>query len=113
MALSDTANLSAILVAAGSGTRIGASAGKVSKQFVELQGHPMYQWPLRALSQSRAVQRIIITTVAGMVSAVEAGARAACPGATIDVIAGGATRQESVWAGLTFLADNKPHPEFL
>ena len=113
MALSDSPNLSAIPVAAGSGSRIGASAGKVPKQFVELSGHPMYQWPLRVLSQSGAVQRIIITTVAGMVSAVEAGARAACPGATIDVIAGGASRQESVWLGLAYLADKQPHPEFV
>jgi len=113
MALSEGPTLSAILVAAGSGSRVGATAGQVPKQFVELAGHPMYQWPLRSLARSPVVQQIVITTVAGMVSAVEAGARAAFPGVAIDVIAGGATRQESVWLGLMHLAGKQPHPEFV
>ncbi len=73
----------------------------------------MYQWPLSVLAQCPAVKKIVITTVAGMVSQVEAGARAACPAAKIEVIAGGATRQDSVLLGLTHLAAEEPAPDFV
>lgn len=74
----------AVVVAAGSGTRFGGS-----KQFATLCGKPMVAWSVEA---ARAV-------CDGVVVVVPAGAAGAVDGADV-VVAGGATRSESVRAGL-------------
>ena len=48
----------AILAAAGSGERLGAS---VPKAFVELAGRPMVEWSLAALDAAESVGEIIVT----------------------------------------------------
>ena len=47
----------AILVAAGSGDRLGADRPKA---FVELAGHPMLEWSLAALRAAPSVRRVVV-----------------------------------------------------
>src|SRR5580658_5522303 len=79
----------AIIVAGGTGSRFGGA-----KQFADLGGRPVLAWSLEAARQ----------TCAGVVLVVPAGAPA---GWDADVVvAGGATRSESVRAGLAAVPDS-------
>src|SRR3954471_11193471 len=75
----------ALLVAAGSGSRLGAA---VPKAFVELAGRPMLEWSLDAL-RAAGLTRIVVALPEGV------EAPAGCIG-----VRGGATRSESVRAAL-------------
>ena len=75
----------ALLVAAGSGSRLGAT---VPKAFVEVAGRPMLEWSLDAL-RAAGVTEIVIALPAG------AAAPAGCVG-----VRGGQTRSASVRAAL-------------
>jgi 2-C-methyl-D-erythritol 4-phosphate cytidylyltransferase len=66
----------ALIVAAGSGERLGASRPKA---FVELAGRPLLQWSIDALRQVEAIESIVVALPAGFaapegVTAVEGGA---------------------------------------
>lgn len=104
--------LSAVLVAAGSGTRFAGAGQKRPKQFVELCGRPMYRWPLEALVVHDAVERVVLAALPDMVPVVEAELQEMVLAKRVRVIAGGATRQESVRLGLRSLAGEVPAPEF-
>jgi 2-C-methyl-D-erythritol 4-phosphate cytidylyltransferase len=105
--------LSAVLVAAGTGSRFADAGQKRPKQFVALCGYPLYRWPLKALVEHGAVEQIVLATLPDMIPVVEAEVQAAAPAQRVRVIAGGATRQESVWLGLRSLAEAIPAPEFV
>ncbi|TDE10429.1 2-C-methyl-D-erythritol 4-phosphate cytidylyltransferase [Jiangella asiatica] len=81
-----------ILVAAGRGERLG---GDRPKAFAELAGRPLVEYALRALARSRA-HDVVAVVPAGLEN------DPALDGAT-RVVAGGATRQESVLLGLRAL----------
>ncbi len=91
-------HVTAIVPAAGSGVRFG---GVVPKQYLPLAGRPLLAWTLRALAASGRVDCTIL--------AVAAGQEGRCReeilephGLTVDhVLAGGADRQASVYAGLS------------
>lgn len=89
--------IAAILVAAGSGSRFGSGT---PKQFLKLLGKPLIRH-----AAERLVQHVALLQPVG-----EAGpAAAALSGvAHLPVVAGGATRQESVRAGLEALAPHQP-----
>ncbi len=72
----------ALIVAAGSGQRLGAG---VPKAYVELAGRPMLAWSVEALAATPAVEEIVI--------ALPQGAQA--PAGTLGVV-GGSSRSESV-----------------
>jgi 2-C-methyl-D-erythritol 4-phosphate cytidylyltransferase len=74
------------LVAAGSGSRLGADRPKA---FVELAGRPMIEWSLAAL-RAAGINEIVVALPEG----------ASAPGGCIGV-RGGATRSESVRAALS------------
>jgi 2-C-methyl-D-erythritol 4-phosphate cytidylyltransferase len=87
----------AIIAAAGQGTRMG---GTLRKQFLELAGKPIVFHTLRPFEQCDAIQEIILVVpaenLAGLLSLVhEDGLRK-----VTKVVAGGATRAESVLHGL-------------
>ncbi|HWK25094.1 MAG TPA: 2-C-methyl-D-erythritol 4-phosphate cytidylyltransferase [Solirubrobacter sp.] len=73
------------MVAAGSGTRLGAS---VPKAFVEVAGRPLLEWSLDAL-RAAGIEEIVVALPEGV------RAPAGCTG-----VRGGATRSESVRAAL-------------
>jgi 2-C-methyl-D-erythritol 4-phosphate cytidylyltransferase len=85
----------AIVVAAGSGTRMGAG---MPKAFLPLAGRPMVFWALDALASAAEVDAIVLVTPPGL----EGDATAAL-GLAVDlhgIVAGGMTRSRSVLAGL-------------
>jgi len=91
----------AIVVAAGKGLRVG---GDIPKQFRMLRGKPLVRWSIDTLALAGA--DVIVTVVS---PDAEADARAALAGVDgVRFVHGGATRQESVRAGLEALADAAP-----
>jgi 2-C-methyl-D-erythritol 4-phosphate cytidylyltransferase len=85
----------AILVAAGSGCRMGAG---VPKALIPLGGVPLLVWSLRALASSRRVAAIVVVAPPQHLGETDAAVRSHGVGAS--VIPGGASRSESVAAGL-------------
>ena len=75
----------AILAAAGSGERLGASEPKA---FAELAGRPMVAWSLAALEAAGAVDRVLVTVPDGY------GDHPALAGA--EAVPGGPSRSQSV-----------------
>ena len=89
-----TADTALIVVAAGSGTRLGAGAPKA---FVDVAGTPILALALSSVADAAEPLDLVIVAPQSHLDA----ARAIAPGAT--VVAGGATRQQSVAAGLSVL----------
>jgi 2-C-methyl-D-erythritol 4-phosphate cytidylyltransferase/2-C-methyl-D-erythritol 2,4-cyclodiphosphate synthase len=89
--------IAAILVAAGSGSRFGAPA---PKQFLRLAGKPVMRWAAEALLAQ--VDMLQPVGESGPVDAALLGL------AHLPTVAGGATRQDSVHAGLAALAPHAP-----
>jgi 2-C-methyl-D-erythritol 4-phosphate cytidylyltransferase len=93
----------ALIVAAGSGERLGADRPKA---FLELAGRPMLSWSLEALAGVPAVERTVVAAPVGMTrSAVELAARG---GVSIDAVEGGSSRSESVRRALQAAAGGEP-----
>ena len=86
-----------IVVAAGGSTRMGG----LDKLAVEIGGRPLLAWTLDALVAAPEVARVVIVTTAERRPAIAAAAW--LPAAVIDVVTGGARRQESVEAGFAAL----------
>lgn len=85
-------------MAAGRGGRFG---GDAPKQFQLLEGRRLIEYALEALHESALVHAIVVVVPAGWEDRAREGAAAAGLAAKITaVIAGGATRQESVWLGM-------------
>jgi 2-C-methyl-D-erythritol 4-phosphate cytidylyltransferase/2-C-methyl-D-erythritol 2,4-cyclodiphosphate synthase len=83
----------AIVVAAGRSARMGGT----DKLSAELAGRPLLAWALDALSAAPEVARIVVVAAPERVADVAAAPW--LPGRVIDVVPGGARRQESVHAG--------------
>ncbi len=89
--------VAALLVAAGSGLRFGAPQ---PKQFALLGGKPVLRWAAEALAPHVALLQPVgdPDPLAAALDGIE----------TLPIVAGGATRQESVLAGLEALAPHAP-----
>ena len=81
----------AIIVAGGRGLRYG---GRVRKQFLLLKGRPVVWWALKAFQRSPSIAQIILVVPKDDLK------QCASFGPTVRVVAGGATRAESVRAGI-------------
>lgn len=91
----------AVVVAAGKGLRVG---GDRPKQFTMLRGKPVIRWSVEALADAGATTLIVV-----IAPGTEPEARAALAGiAGMRFVTGGATRQDSVRAGLEALAEAAP-----
>jgi 2-C-methyl-D-erythritol 4-phosphate cytidylyltransferase len=96
--------VTAILPAAGLGTRMGA---ELPKQFLELDGVPVLIFTLRRLAACPAITDFIVATRAEEVDALTTRtAREDLGGRSVSVIRGGDTRQDSVANALAELPDN-------
>ena len=101
----DRGAATALLVAAGSGERLGADRPKA---LLPVAGRPMYEWSLAAFAASGRLERVVIAAppghrdeVAAAVAGPERGSAAAAgDGVAVEVVEGGATRAESVRAAL-------------
>jgi 2-C-methyl-D-erythritol 4-phosphate cytidylyltransferase len=87
--------ITAVIVAAGSGERLGAGAPKA---LVELGGRPMLDWSLAALAAVPRIERLVV------VLPPHSDAAAALPDG-VRAVAGGPSRSHSVRAGLAACAD--------
>lgn len=88
----------ALIVAAGSGERLGADRPKA---LVELAGRPMLAWSLRALEAMTEIEQIVVALPFG------AGLPPGC-GERAIAVEGGATRSESVRCALEVSAQGGP-----
>jgi 2-C-methyl-D-erythritol 4-phosphate cytidylyltransferase len=95
--------VTAILPAAGMGTRMG---GETPKQFLELDGSPILLHTLRRLASCEAITEIILATRADEIQRMEERCRQEKFRQTVHVVKGGATRQESVAAALEHVGDD-------
>jgi len=85
--------VSAIVVAAGSGVRLGHSQPKA---FVELGGRPLLYYSLRSIREVAAIGEVIVAIPPGKEAAAQHAARQAGLGVALKLTAGGAERQDSV-----------------
>jgi 2-C-methyl-D-erythritol 4-phosphate cytidylyltransferase len=94
--------ITAILPAAGLGTRMGA---ETPKQFLELDGSPILVHSIRKIASCELVTEIIIATRAEEVARLDEKLRSEKFRQTVRVVKGGDTRQESVAAALKQVAE--------
>ncbi|HET8577935.1 MAG TPA: 2-C-methyl-D-erythritol 4-phosphate cytidylyltransferase [Methylomirabilota bacterium] len=87
----------AVVPAGGTGLRMGSDR---PKQYLVLAGAPVLVHTLRALGRSRALTGTVVAVPAERVTATRALLRRFRVPRVLDVVAGGAERQESVWRGL-------------
>jgi 2-C-methyl-D-erythritol 4-phosphate cytidylyltransferase len=87
----------AIIVAGGQGTRLG---GPRAKQFLELAGRPVIVHTLQRFEDCAAVDEIILVLPTSEIAAFEQEARRWPLSKPLRLVAGGASRAESVWRGL-------------
>lgn len=84
---------SAIIVAAGSGTRLGSGEPKA---FVKLHGHPMLHYSLATLAALPSIAEIIVAIPSGMERKTRDEAARAGLQVPVKITAGGVERQDSV-----------------
>ena len=89
----------AVVLAGGSGTRLGAEGNKV---YLPLAGRPLLAWSLAAFAAAPGVGRLVLVTRPADRSVAAGAVRAA--NARVEVVDGGATRHDSEWAALRLLA---------
>ena len=85
----------AIVVAAGRGERFGRP-----KQLVELAGTPMVGWSMLCFASLPEVAELIVVTEPEWIEKMQALAAELAPGRTVTAVRGGASRQQSVAAGV-------------
>lgn len=100
MTLRDSA---AIIVAAGAGTRFGSA---VPKQFLTLNGSPVFLWSVRAFRRTGLFSQIIVVVPASRLKRMEPQARRHA----FMLAPGGVERYDSVRAGLALL---DPHIKYV
>lgn len=92
----------AIVLAAGSGRRMGT---EVPKQFLELAGRPVLAWALDAFERASRVDRVVLVAPPDMVDDCRARFGPAFA-KVMAVVPGGATRQASVGCGLRAVGED-------
>jgi 2-C-methyl-D-erythritol 4-phosphate cytidylyltransferase len=94
----------AVVVAAGEGTRFGRS-----KAFVGLAGIPMVGHSLITFAKVPAIEGVVLVVAGSQLEEGRSLAQATVPAITVEVVAGGATRQASVRAGLAVVPAGVAH----
>jgi 2-C-methyl-D-erythritol 4-phosphate cytidylyltransferase len=95
--------ITAILPAAGMGTRMGA---ETPKQFLELDGVPIVILSLRRIAACPLVSEIILATRADEIARLETLVRGERISQPVRVVKGGDSRQDSVAQALELVADD-------
>ncbi len=96
----------AILVAAGQGERLAQATAGRPKQFSELAEIPIFIWSLTTIAIHGQIDQVIVTVPSGWQNEANELIAKYIPQAKrkISIIAGGKTRQESVWLALEELS---------
>lgn len=93
----------AILLAAGKGTRIG---GKIPKQFMNILDKPVLYYSLECFQNSPLIDEVILVTAVDMISYCRKHFSEKCGFTKVKhMIAGGAERYDSVYEGLKLCQD--------
>ena len=92
--------VSAIIVAAGRGTRMGT---KVDKLFLEVAGQPVVAHTWQRFEAAKCIDEVVLVVREGQQPVFEDLAKHLQPRKPFRVVVGGAERQDSVWNGLTAL----------
>ena len=87
----------ALIPAGGSGTRLGT---RTPKQFLRLGGVPMLTLTVRHFATHPRVGAVVVAAPPREIERARAALRALGRRVPVSVVAGGATRQESVWLAL-------------
>jgi 2-C-methyl-D-erythritol 4-phosphate cytidylyltransferase len=90
----------AIIVAAGSGQRF---RSEIPKQFLELKGKPVIEWTIERISSAPSIESIVLVLSPERIDEWEA--RRAEFSKIDAIVAGGASRAESVLNGLNAVSD--------
>lgn len=93
----------AIVVAAGSGTRMGAN---VKKQFMEINGSPVIIHTLRKFEACKTIDNIVVVTAQADIMFMGNIVKTYGLNKVTDIVAGGSTRAQSVKNGLTCASDS-------
>ena len=93
--------ISAIIVAAGKGTRMGP---QVDKLFLELNGCPIVAHTWQRFEEAGCIDEILMVVRDGMQAAFEALGQKYKFQKPFRLVAGGKERQDSVWNGLEALS---------
>ena len=99
------ADTSAIVLGAGAGARFGDARGK---QFVELAGMPIIAWSVLAFDSVPCVARLVVVAPPGRERDLHEALGSLTLRHEVTVVPGGATRQESVMAGLVATDERLP-----
>jgi 2-C-methyl-D-erythritol 4-phosphate cytidylyltransferase len=91
-----------IVLAAGSGTRVGDSRNKV---YLPLAGRPVVTWSLELFRKVPGVGRLVLVVRDDDRELAEEVLDRELPGVPVDLVTGGATRHESEYRALLHLAD--------
>lgn len=86
---------SAVIAAAGRGTRFGRP-----KQLVELAGKPLVAWSIETFAAMPEIVDLIVVTEPEFIELLETVIRPRAGALSVQIVRGGATRQESVRRGL-------------
>jgi 2-C-methyl-D-erythritol 4-phosphate cytidylyltransferase len=98
--------VTALIMAGGTGARFQAGA---PKQLATLHGRAMVAWSARVLAGSSRVEGLVVVTTADTEASVRESLTDDARNKLRGVIAGGATRQESVFNGLRGLPRDATH----
>jgi 2-C-methyl-D-erythritol 4-phosphate cytidylyltransferase len=90
-----------VLLAAGSGTRVGNDLNKV---FLPLAGRRVFTWSLRWASQIEQVTRLVLVIAERDRELAETVLAREAPGLAVSLVRGGATRHDSEWEAMQSLA---------
>jgi 2-C-methyl-D-erythritol 4-phosphate cytidylyltransferase len=90
-----------IVLAAGSGTRVGHSG---SKAYLPLAGRAMLVWALETLAATGGVERLVLAVRAQDLALAAEVLERELPGVSVELVAGGATRHQSEHGALQRLA---------
>jgi len=100
-------NIWAVILAAGSGTRLAEAAGGVRKQFLEYWGAPLFWHSARTFSRAAGLRGLVFVFPPDMAGEMEKRVREYDRGENLGlkwaVCAGGERRQDSVRNGLSLL----------
>lgn len=86
-------SVAALIVAAGRGERAG---GEIPKQYMSLLGRPVLRWSVEAMAQAGVAPIVVVVAP----EHADLGRNATSGGPTVRIVSGGATRTDSVRAGL-------------
>jgi 2-C-methyl-D-erythritol 4-phosphate cytidylyltransferase len=101
MRATTAAGYAGIVLAGGSGTRIGHSHSKV---YLPLAGRPMLAWSLELLLAVGGVERLVLVARAADLELAAEVLERELPGVPVELVSGGRSRHQSEYRGLARLA---------